>query len=185
MGSSDDELRDRLSDGGVRQRHLGAALADFTIKIPQLGDGYFIQGGTGRGKTHLAAAAARSYLAETEQRTVVFRFAREIMRRIRQTYGPLATEQESDVLSILGCASLLVIDDLGKESGDEASAFVLSALHEILSRRLDAIMPTIVTSELSVVQVERRYGAAIASRIGSFTLVLLDGPDWRFKGRGA
>ncbi len=174
----DEAVRLALIETGIRPRYFEAKLmVPADLDMVDGGDGAILQGKTGRGKTYRASAISLEMFKQGH--TVIFRLAREIMRRIRSTYAKDSEEKERDVLNELCGAKLLVIDDLGKESGEEASAFVLSALHEILTRRLDAFLPTIVTTELSPEEIKERYGEAIASRLSLLHVVLIEGEDRR------
>ena len=58
--------------------------------------------------------------------------------------------------------ALVVIDDLGKESD---SGYAQAAVRDVISKRYDFILPTVVTTELTVLDIKNRYGRAIAERL--------------------
>ena len=74
-------------------------------------------------------------------------------------------------------ADLLIVDDLGTET---PGAFHTSCLYDLLSRRLMARLPTILSTNLLPGALEERYSPAIASRIlGEFTQLRFVGDDIR------
>ena len=189
LAQIEEETLRALVSAGVRARYYQAHPLDFKPKIAEaaIGDlsvGWVIYGKPGRGKTHLAAGIMRAHILSGKARRPIFRMAREILRRIRETNGSLAQERESDVLADLCGASLLVVDELGREStaakdDGPVSEFVLGALHEMISRRLDDLKPTIFTTNLDDAEIESRYGGAVMSRLTELQPLMLQGPDRR------
>ena len=177
-------IEKRLRTAGCSLVHSRATPSDFSAPLvaeaQRLWDdceslGLFVGGGTGTGKTHFAAMAMRLWLGVGGDALQVL--ARQLFRRIWSTYGDGATESEERVLGRFCDVGLLVIDDLGREG--RASPAVLSALHEVLSVRIDNLRPTVVTTNLSLVEIGAVYGEAIQSRLGALRWVLIDGQDRR------
>jgi DNA replication protein DnaC len=145
------------------------------------GQGLIFTGTVGTGKTYLAAAITLYLLNQC--RSVVFGTVTSLLGRIRQTYDEDAEETERQVIDQLINASLLVIDDLGKE---KPTAWVEQMLYEIINARYEANKPLIITTNTSLKEIEDRYentGPAVVSRIIEMCQgVRMDGADWR-KGR--
>ncbi len=59
-------------------------------------------------------------------------------------------------------ASLLILDDLGKESELSSAQAII---REVISKRYDSERPTIITTELTVTDIGVRYGRALAERV--------------------
>ena len=78
---------------------------------------------------------------------------------------------------------LLIIDDLGTEMPGQ---FVTSALYNLINDRLMANLPMMVSTNLNVDELARRYSPQIASRLeGNFTRLTFVGSDIRvMKNRG-
>ena len=77
---------------------------------------------------------------------------------------------------------LLILDDLGSEM---ATAFVVSALYQIVNTRLMTGKKTILSTNLTPEEVGRRYGAAIRSRLeGEYQVLTFFGEDIRKLKRG-
>ena len=83
---------------------------------------------------------------------------------------------ESDVERILNC-DLLILDDLGTEM---TTAFVQSALYQIINTRLMAKKSTIISTNLSIQELRRRYLQQVASRMeGEYMILPFMGKDIR------
>ena len=84
---------------------------------------------------------------------------------------------EGDTLSILIGADLLILDDLGSEF---QTAFNESALYDIINSRINLDKPTIISTNLSVSELNGRYNERIVSRItGCFEPIPFLGKDIR------
>lgn len=130
-------------------------------------------GRPGLGKTHLSAAIAREVSGKGF--SVVYDTAGHVFERFEaQKFG--RDEADRDVERVLGC-DLLILDDLGTEL---ATAFVQSALYQILNGRLMEKRSTIVSTNLMPEAIAQRYSEQIASRIqGEYQLLPFVGDDIR------
>lgn len=137
-------------------------------------------GGTGLGKTYLSACIANA-VAE-QGASVAYEPAPQLFAKLSknqfegddQTRGDCARLTDSD---------LLIIDDLGTEL---TNAFVIAALYSLLSDRLLAGKSMIVSTNLNIDELSRRYSPQIASRLaGDFRGLTFVGKDIRvLKNRG-
>jgi DNA replication protein DnaC len=59
-------------------------------------------------------------------------------------------------------SNLVVIDDLGKESETPAA---IAAIRDVISKRYDLKLPTIITTELTILDIRVKYGQYIAERL--------------------
>jgi DNA replication protein DnaC len=133
-------------------------------------------GAPGLGKTHLSAAIAREVSAEGW--SVVYDTAAHVFERFENQKFSREEDAEvsSDVERILNC-DLLILDDLGTEM---TTAFVQSALYQIINTRLMEKKSTIINSNLSPDKIAQRYSAQIASRIeGEYHILGFVGEDIR------
>ena len=140
-------------------------------------------GAPGLGKTHLSAAIAREVSGGGW--SVVYDTAAHVFERFEsQKFGrEEGDEASSDVDRILNC-DLLILDDLGTEM---TTAFVQSALYQIINTRLMEKKSTIINTNLTPEKLAQRYTPQIASRIeGEYELLPFVGEDIRKlkKGRG-
>ena len=133
-------------------------------------------GNTGTGKTHISTAIAGELIRRGYD--VIYDSAQNIISdfeadRFRSGYG----REESRSEKYLSC-TLLIIDDLGTEF---SNAFTVSTLYNLLNARQNAELPTIISTNLSGEELQRKYEDRIYSRIiGSTTTILpFDGKDKR------
>ena len=77
---------------------------------------------------------------------------------------------------LLSC-DLLILDDLGTEF---STSFVTAALYNIINTRLMGEKPTIINTNLSVAELERRYSNRMVSRLTTlYTPLRFVGTDIR------
>ena len=135
-----------------------------------------LTGDPGLGKTFLSAAIAR--VVSGDGWSVVYDTAGRIFQRFEaQKFGREEGDGASaDVERVLGC-DLLILDDLGTEM---TTAFVQSALYQIVNTRLLEKRPTILSTNLKVEALHSRYSPQIASRIeGEYQILPFFGEDIR------
>lgn len=135
-----------------------------------------LTGDPGLGKTFLSAAIAREVSGEGW--SVVYDTAGHVFDRFeaRKFGREEGDEAASDVERVMKC-DLLILDDLGTEM---TTAFVQSALYQIINGRLLEKRATILNTNLQLEEIERRYSAQIASRIeGEYQVLPFFGQDIR------
>ena len=133
-------------------------------------------GDPGLGKTFLSAAIAREVSAEGF--SVVYDTAAHVFDRFEaRKFGREEGEAvEADVDRVLDC-DLLILDDLGTEM---TTPFVQSALYTIVNGRLLNRQPSILSTNLKLEELARRYGAQTASRLeGEYQVLPFFGEDIR------
>ena len=113
----------------------------------------------GAGKTGLAVALLHEY-AERGQ-SVLFVNAPSMLRRVRATYSAGGAD-ESSVLDTLADVDVLAIDDVGKE---RLTDWASELLYDLVNRRYSADRRTIVTTNLSMHDLNRHVGDATFWRI--------------------
>ena len=133
-------------------------------------------GDTGLGKTFLSACIART-VADNGY-SVVYESAGHLFSKLeRAKFDP--TEENRREAAKYSLCDLLIVDDLGTEMG---SQFITSALYTLINDRLLERRPTIISTNLTVEDLSRRYSAQIVSRLrGSYTRVPFLGDDIRVK----
>ena len=104
------------------------------------GDGLYIEGTNGTGKTHLAAAIALQLIGEGIP--VICKTSSDLLLDIKKAYDSKEVS-ESRALDVYKTVDLLIIDDLGKE---QCSDWSMSTLYSILNDRYEDMKPTIVTT---------------------------------------
>lgn len=137
----------------------------------------FFKGGTGLGKTHLALAIANEVIANGFG--VIYSAVQNFAVAIEKERFEKNDDGISDTNSQLLSCDLLIIDDLGTEF---SSSYVNSALYNVINSRLIARKPTIISTNLSMKELEMRYSERFASRIaGQYNQFVFVGSDIRIR----
>ncbi len=136
------------------------------------------RGGTGLGKTFLAASIAK--VVSEKGFSVVYDTAVSVMEAFElQKFdrgGEGAAEVAARVRRYMDC-DLLILDDLGTEM---ATSFTQSALYTLVNGRLLSGGKTIITTNFSEDELRRRYTPQIVSRLeGEYLALNFVGKDIR------
>lgn len=126
--------------GRAKSYKIAKEYADNFAYHRATGDGLYIEGTNGTGKTHLAAAIALQLIREGVP--VICKTSSDLLLDIKKSFDGSGA-RESDVLDIYKRVDLLIIDDLGKE---QCSDWSMSTLYSILNDRYEDMKPTIVTT---------------------------------------
>ena len=141
--------------------------------------GLMLYGRAGSGKTHLATAIAK-LLIEQKQIPVLFARVVDLLSDIRRTFDEneqYRTDNETELLRKCTSVPLFILDDLGAE---KMTDWVRQVLYQIIDERWINQKPMIVTSNLSLEELEGRLEERIASRIaGMCQLVEMRDYDYR------
>ncbi len=133
-------------------------------------------GNTGQGKTFLSACIARTVTERGYY--VVYETAANLFLKLEKNRFSPTPETQAQTDRLLD-ADLLIIDDLGTEL---PSQFVIAALYSLLNDRLLAGKSMLISTNLTLTQLEQRYSPQIASRLrGSFDMRTFAGEDIRIK----
>ena len=118
-------------------------------------------GNCGTGKTHLACAVARHVIHNCGGHA---RFASvaEINRIVRESKSYDSDVSESEVIAAFGGYDLLIIDEVGVQSGTEAES---RALFDVFNERYQNMKPTILISNLDKDDFKSAMGERIIDRI--------------------
>lgn len=131
-------------------------------------------GSTGLGKTFLSASIAR--VVSEQEHSVVYDTAVNILRRFEQEKFRDDPDARDETRRYLGC-DLLIIDDLGCEM---TSSFSVSALYELINTRLVENRSTVISTNLSRRDLQKRYSPQICSRLlGDYKVMPFFGADIR------
>ena len=141
---------------------------------PETSGNLLLTGDTGLGKTFLSAAIAREVSGNGW--SVVYDTAGRIFQRFEAQKFAQKKDAGDDVDRVLNC-DLLILDDLGTEM---TTAFIQSALYQIVNTRLMEKKSTILNTNLMPGEIARRYSPQLASRIeGEYQLLPFFGKDIR------
>ncbi|MBE6748985.1 MAG: ATP-binding protein [Ruminococcaceae bacterium] len=132
---------------------------------------FFFTGATGLGKTHLSLAVMNKV---TEKGfSVFYGSADNIIKQMeKERFG----RSNGDIEEEIENADLLIIDDLGTEF---KTAFSETAVYQLINNAILNGKPMIISSNLSIDELEERYGQRVVSRLNSFEVVNFIGTDIR------
>lgn len=134
----------------------------------------FFMGGTGLGKTFLSSAIAKRVIEKGYN--VAYDSISNFLRKIEDEHFG---RSEGRTMDILLSADLLILDDLGSEF---RSSFNDSAIYDIINSRINYGLPTIISTNLSIKELNSHYNERIVSRLlGMFLRVELRGKDIRLQ----
>ena len=119
---------------------------------------FTLVGGTGTGKTHLAAATANVALERGE--TVWFAVVPDLLDQLRSTYQADSEHTYDALFQSLRDADLLILDDFGAHS---PTPWANEKLYQLYAARYVALRPTMVTT--NILQPEELGDDRIASRL--------------------
>lgn len=145
------------------------------------GNGLFITGSCGTGKTHLAVslmidfAMKNRHLAPSD--LPKFLPSVELFLDLRQTFS--SEQSEKSVLDRWSKPDLICIDDVGAE---KISDWTRQSFYTLIDRRYRDMKQTIITSNLSLEKIATQIDDRISSRIVEMCVVIeLNGDDYRIK----
>ena len=152
----------------VMNRHLERLKKYARDFDPQKSPSILLIGGTGLGKTHLSSAVARKVIEKGND--VFYTGAIDLFSQFEiQRFKSYNNEPNELIERYFEC-DLLIIDDLGTEMINQ---FSVSTLYNLLNDRLSRKKPTIVSTNLSKDDIQKKYNDRIHSRIFCEYLVLL------------
>ncbi len=142
------------------------ALADCRSYADRFGENYrvgrslILTGNVGTGKTHLASAIVRTVVADGASALIIP--AGDIIAIARASMVPGSGYTDRDVVLHLGGLNLLVIDEVGCQRGTE---YELGLLHSIIDRRYQAVLPTVLISNLDPAGLTKFIGERAVDRL--------------------
>ena len=148
----------------------------YALNFNERSGNLLFSGDTGLGKTFLSACIARA--VADRGFSVVYESAGHMFTNLERAKFNGDEEARLDVKKYNDC-DLLIIDDLGTEMPGQ---FTTAALYSLVNDRMLAGKPMIISTNLNVEDLSRRYSPQIASRLrGSFLRVAFLGDDIRVK----
>ena len=167
------------SPRAIMERNFQNCRRYATTFTPNSGNLLFV-GGTGLGKTFLSACVARA--VADRGYSVMYETAGHLFAKLEQAKFSGSEEARKEAGKLNQC-DLLILDDLGTEMPGQ---FVTAALYSLLNDRLLENKPMVISTNLNLEELGRRYSPQIASRLqGSFQMLTFVGDDIRvMKNRG-
>ena len=144
--------------------------SSFGEKSPSL----LFTGGTGLGKTFLSTAIAK--VVSEKGFSVVYETACDIFAAFESVQFSRGDSDDSEINRYMSC-DLLILDDLGTEL---TTAFTNSALYNLINTRLISGKKTVISTNLTRLELRRRYTPQIVSRLeGEYKALVFAGKDIR------
>lgn len=138
----------------------------------------FLSGGTGLGKTFLSTCIAK--IVSEQGFSVVYDTAGSVFSKYEECKFTRFSDDIEAVRAYvrrMETCDLFILDDLGTEM---SSSFVTSALYTLLNTRLTTGKKTIISSNLTIEELGKRYSAPILSRLqGEYNVLKFYGRDIR------
>jgi len=170
----------------VPNRYVGCGFDNFRVdsgnklafstlsELKRISDIIYIAGDVGVGKTHLSVALMKSLRHKQEQKGN-FQPATRVLLELKAGFSK-DNVSEKDTLRAYQRDEILIIDDLGAE---KMTDYVNQAWYSIVDYRYSNVLPTIITSNLTIQELASRFGDRIASRAASGLVLTLKGSDRR------
>lgn len=161
---------------GIKSLHVRQWAADYTGRFPPERPFALLTGGVGTGKTY-AASAVLTDIHGYHNYFGRFHRAIGLLKRYKATFDDDATETARAIDEEMMLAPILVLDDLGAEKESE---WTHEQIYDLLDRRYGRQMPTIVTTNTPIDQLEPRVIDRLQDQRLS-TVVQFDGPSRRLE----
>jgi len=130
-------------------------------------------GVNGCGKTHLAAAIANHL--RREGKSVLFIVVTDLLDYLRSTFNPESRVSYDELFERIKKATVLILDDFGEQA---ATPWAQEKLYQLINYRYNARLATVITTCLSLDEIERRISSRMVDP--SLSLVLnINAPDYR------
>ncbi|MBQ5778061.1 MAG: ATP-binding protein [Oscillospiraceae bacterium] len=155
----------------AQMREVLSFCRNFAESFPENAGSIYMSGGSGLGKSFLAACVARD--VSKKGFSVVFDTAFDILGLLEDVKFGRSTENTDHLFT----ANLLILDDVGCEM---PTPFTSAAFFNLINTRHKSGLSTIVISSLKASEMAARYGAQTLSRLeGDFIKLEFLGKDIR------
>ncbi|MCL2531659.1 MAG: ATP-binding protein [Oscillospiraceae bacterium] len=166
------------ANGTIPRKKMEGILAlcrEYAMNFGTRSKSMLFMGATGLGKTHLSLAIAQQVIEAGH--TVIYGAAQNLLGRMeREHFAAFGEKTNATEQALLSC-DLLILDDLGAEF---STSFTQSCIYNLVNTRLMAGMPIIINTNLSLAQLNEKYGERVISRIiGNYDVLRFLGNDIR------
>lgn len=167
------DIKDRALGYSPREYMRGCyeMLKAYSENFTPDSNSFFFCGGTGLGKTHLALAVLNK--VSSKGFNVYYNTVAKVVKQLKnESFG----RSDSSLEEELKASDLVIIDDLGAEF---ESDFGNAAINELVDDTILNGKALIIISNLSVRELESRYGQRFTSRLNGFEVLEFVGEDIR------
>ncbi|SPF50088.1 IstB-like ATP binding family protein [Candidatus Desulfosporosinus infrequens] len=145
------------SEGATKALNAARSFVEECQQNPH-GLGILFTGPVGSGKTYLAASIANELIEAQLQ--VLFLVVPDLLDELRASYK--SEVNEMDLLDTARTIPILILDDLGAHNYTD---WTRNRLYSIINYRMNELLPTVITSNLSLDEMEDYIGVRTTSRI--------------------
>lgn len=153
---ADEEIRDR--ENAVRTHREAKNFVELLL-AGQKPKGLVLMGNVGSGKTHLAAAITNAL--QSNDIYALFVVVPELLDELRATYRNDGLD-ESKIMDSAKNSPVLILDDLGAHNYTE---WTRNKIFSLLNFRLMHALPTVITTNLIMEEMEEYLGERTSSRV--------------------
>ena len=158
----------------LEQRQNLRQAFNLAVEFARSPEGWLIfQGVNGCGKTHLAAAIANDRLAQGKP--VFFVVVPDLLDHLRSTFSPDSKISYDEFSERIKEVPLLILDDFGEQS---ATPWAQEKLYQLINYRYNARLPMVVTTCLSLDEIETRISSRMVDPMISLVFNIT-APDYR------
>jgi DNA replication protein DnaC len=158
----------------LEQRQNLRQAFNLAVEFARSPEGWLIfQGVNGCGKTHLAAAIANYRLAQGKP--VFFVVVPDLLDHLRSTFSPDSKISYDEFSERIKEVPLLILDDFGEQS---ATPWAQEKLYQLINYRYNARLPMVVTTCLSLDEIETRISSRMVDPMISLVFNIT-APDYR------
>lgn len=128
-------------------------------------------GGYGTGKTYLATATWKQLVWALSQRSpaaarqCLWTTLNELARAIQDCYHAQAEERTTHVIRRYQSAPVLLLDEIGDLDAQQETEDRRRLLFEVLDYRAGHLLPTLLTTNLTLSQIREQFGGRAAQRV--------------------
>lgn len=134
---------------------------NYAMNFSKDSESLLFQGGPGLGKTHLSLAIARAVIAKGCG--VIYVSAPDVLSTLeKERFGGYSSNRSDETEKLLKDCDLLILDDLGTEF---TTQFTSATIYNIVNTRMMTKKPTIISTNLSLSQLQKIYSMRMVSRI--------------------
>lgn len=162
------------------RKHMEGILAhcrSFVQNFDEMHENLLFWGEPGLGKTFLSTCIAKELIAK--QHSVIYETAYKTFSMLEELKFKKSENEEKlkfKVEKLYSC-DLLILDDLGSEF---ATQYTTASLFDIINSRLISGKKTLINTNLSMSELEKKYGERVVSRLfGHFKVMQFIGSDIR------
>jgi len=146
--------------GEQHAKEVSAWFADTWPERLAAGTSMIFVGFPGTGKTHLATAIGNQLLRQGV--SVLFATVSDAMRQIKSTYDKDASMSEAHAIEIYTSPRLLILDEVHVQTGSDHERRLM---FEIVNRRYENVLPSIIMSNLAFEKLQEFLGDRIVDRL--------------------